>query len=312
MFGGLFGKKKRSAADSAPEHLSPALTATILGIVGTRSIPTMPAAAQKAFQLSANPKAEARDFIEVIESDEALAARVIKIANSVYFDRGKASKTIEDSVVVIGINELRNLLSATTLSEIFPSSHRARAQMWENDIATAVIAKALAQMLLPSQTEVAFLGGLMHDIGKLLLLQRTGAEYQKVLEQVERSGSTFSDAEAQIFPFDHTEVGQLIAERWNFSPELISIIRWHHQPWAQLTRTSGPNLPLIVRAADTIAHALGLGHPRGFARFKENCNNELSSVWTHLHIPETSAREQLDRLQRAYETERDLYAGGRN
>ena len=312
MLGGLFGKKKSAAGDFAPEHLSPALTSTILGVVGGRSIPTMPAAAQKAFQLSTNPKAEARDFIEVIESDEALAARVIKIANSVYFDRGKASKTIEDSVVVIGINELRNLLSATTLSEIFPSSHRARSQLWENDIGTAVIAKSLAQMLLPSQTEVAFLGGLMHDIGKLLLLQRSGGEYQKVLEQVERSGANFCEAEAQSFPFDHTEVGQLIAERWNFSPELVAIIRWHHQPWATLSRSGVVGLPLIVRAADTIAHALGIGHPRGFARFKENCVNELGAVWTHLRIPASSAREHLDRFQRAYESERDLYAGGRS
>jgi len=312
MLGGLFGKKKRSAGDSGPEHLSPALTSTILGVVGGRSIPTMPAAAQKAFQLSTNPKAEARDFIEVIESDEALAARVIKIANSVYFDRGKASKTIEDSVVVIGINELRNLLSATTLSEIFPSSHRARSQMWENDIGTAVIAKTLAQMYLPSQTEVAFLGGLMHDIGKLLLLQRSGGEYQKVLDLVERTGCTFCDAEAQSFPFDHTEVGQLIGERWNFSPELISIIRWHHQPWATLIKGGAIGLPLIVRAADTIAHALGIGHPRGFARFKENALKDLGDVWSNLRIPEGSAREHLDRFQRAYDSERDLYAGGRS
>lgn len=311
MFGGLFGKKKSTVGNHAPERLSPAITSTILGVVGTRSIPTMPAAAQKAFQLSTNPKAEARDFIEVIESDEALAARVIKIANSVYFDRGKASKTIEDSVVVIGINELRNLLSATTLSEIFPTTHKARSQLWENDIATAVIAKSIAQMHLPSQTEVAFLGGLMHDIGKLLLLQRCGGDYQKVFEQVERSGQAFCEAEAQIYPFDHTEVGQLIGERWNFSPELISIIRWHHQPWDQLSK-SGISLPLIVRAADTIAHALGLGHPRGYAKLKEKNADELATVWTHLKVSESSSREMLERFQRAYDSERDLYAGGRN
>ena len=70
----------------------------------------MPGAAQKAFQLATDPNAEARDFIEVIESDEALSARVIKIANSVYFDRGNKSATIEASVTVIGIKRKGSII----------------------------------------------------------------------------------------------------------------------------------------------------------------------------------------------------------
>jgi HD-like signal output (HDOD) protein len=85
MFKGLFGKKSSPAASKGHKRLAPGISQAILGVVGARSIPTMASAAQKAFQLATNPKADARDFIEVIESDEGLSARVLKISNSVYF-----------------------------------------------------------------------------------------------------------------------------------------------------------------------------------------------------------------------------------
>ncbi len=93
MFWRTKEKKKPSEGFT---RLSGPIQDAINAAIGPKGIPTMPGAAQKAFQLSTDPNAEARDFIEVIESDEALSARVVKIANSVYFDRGKKSETIED------------------------------------------------------------------------------------------------------------------------------------------------------------------------------------------------------------------------
>ena len=147
----LFGKKKKPEAEGL-ESLSPAIREAILQAVGGRSIPSMPGAAQKAFELATDPNAEARDFVEVIKADESLSARIIKISNSVFFDRGHGgSKTIEDAVMVIGISELRGLLNAGALSDLFPSRHPARTQLWANDIATGIAARLLAQRLLPGK-----------------------------------------------------------------------------------------------------------------------------------------------------------------
>lgn len=114
----------------------------------------------------------------MIEVDEALAARVIKIANSVFFDRGNKSSSIEEAVLVIGLNELRNLLNANALSDIFRVGV-AREQLWAHDVAVALTSKQLAQRILPHQADSAFLAGLMHDIGKLLLLQRGALVHTK-------------------------------------------------------------------------------------------------------------------------------------
>ena len=307
MFG--FGKKKEKPVAKA-EKLSTGVVQSIYEVVGARGITVMPRAAQKAFQLSTDPNAEARDFIEVIESDEALSARVIKIANSVYFDRGHASKTIEDSVVVIGINELRCLLNATTLSEIFPSKHPYRAQLWANDVATGLISKHVANRISPQLGDSAFLAGLMHDIGKLLLLQRARDEYADLIDKVASSGKTFSEVELEQYPFDHTDVGQLIAERWKFGPELTAVISNHHSCAAEPVDANDSDvLTKIVYSADLIAHALGLGHPKQFTKFKNNSRERLDAAWKVLSVPKNEQRDFLNTCQKQFELEYDLYIG---
>ncbi len=311
MFTKFFGKGRAKAKAEAKPTLSPGIVSSILALVGAKGVPSMPGAAQKAFQLSTDPNAEARDFIEVIESDEALSARIIKIANSVFFERGKSSTTIEESVLVIGIEELRSLLNATTLSEIFPSRSPIRAQLWANDIATALISKKLAQRLLPEKADLAFLGGLMHDVGKLLLLQRAPEMYAKVIQIVEREGCTFSEAETQVFVCNHTEAGQLIAERWSFSTELLEIIRNHHDPFTSedYVATKPIRLSLIVKCADIIAHSLGLGHPKGFSRVKMRYEKDLQVAFDILRVSATKQKEVLADFQKTYESEYELYAG---
>jgi putative nucleotidyltransferase with HDIG domain len=308
MFGGLFGRGQEKATPQKKEQLAPAVATTILNVVGSKSIPPMPGAAQKAFQLATDPNAEARDFIEVIESDEALSARVIKIANSVYFDRGNKSATIEASVTVIGINELRCLLNATALAEIFPSKHPARPMLWANDIATALIARSLAQRLRPGKEDSAFLAGLMHDIGKLLLLQRSGEEYARVLKIVETEEKTFLEAEERRFPFTHTEVGQLIGERWNFSAELIDIIRNHHRAWTDEDFTTREvSLTAIVKAADIFAHALGLGHLKGFSKLRAGATAQLEDTWRAMKVEEIDRKGALENFEKTFALEFDLF-----
>lgn len=308
MFGKFFKSGKNNAPQGA-ERLSGAITDSIISVVGSRGIPPMPGAAQRAFQLSTDPNADARDFIEVIESDEALSARVIKIANSVFFDRGTPSTTIEQSVVVIGILELRCLLNATTLSEIFPSKHPARTHLWIHDIATAIIAKSLAQRLAPQHADEAFLGGLMHDIGKLLLVQRVPEYYAKVLTQVEQ-GKTFIEAEEEVWAFNHCQVGQLVAERWHFTPELAAIIGGHHAKFPDRRNNRDPfPLPLLVACADTIAHALGCGHPRGFTTVRARALEGLPAVWGALQTSIVEQqRNELTRLERLVASEMSLYS----
>jgi putative nucleotidyltransferase with HDIG domain len=268
----------------------------------------MPGAAQKAFQLATNPKADAKDFAEVIGSDEGLSARVIKIANSVYFERGKRSDTIEEAIAVIGTGELRSLLNATTLSEIFPSKEQLRTQLWENDLATAIIAKALAARVLPSCSELAFLGGLMHDVGKLLLLQRNPEAYRVIVKYSEERGVSSIEAEENTYPFNHTQVGALIGSRWNFSSDLIDIIAGHHLSWDECKILPRGTLVAIVKTANIASHALGYGHTRSSTKIANAAEEALSQGWAALGFSTTESATLKNDLARTYSLERELYA----
>ncbi len=306
----LFSKSKpKTVAKIEAEALSPGITQSIHSFLGPAGLPYLPSAAQKAFQLSINPNAEARDFVDVIKADEALSARIVKIANSVFFERGKKSETIEDCVQVIGTQELRNYLNVTALKGLFPSSHPLRAQFWANAVGTAIAAKILARRLFADKADQAFLGGLMHDLGKLLFLHRAHDIYEKVLEIVQRKGIDFYKAETEEFIFNHCELGQLIAERWNFSDDLKTVIRHHHQPWTveDLEGIDQPQLVHAVKAADIIAHALSLGHVEGLGKFASNQRAMLATVWKALKIPESDQQTILDEVKRTYEYESDLY-----
>ncbi|RMG43046.1 MAG: HDOD domain-containing protein [Candidatus Dadabacteria bacterium] len=308
MFKGFFKKRVTDKQEEPDISLSGGIESSVLRAVGPHSIPTMPAAAQKAFQLSTDPNAEARDFVEIIEADEAMSARILKIANSVFFDRGKPTDTIEDAVTLIGINELRCLLNATTLSDLFPSRHSARTQLWANDIATGLIARSLAENFIPEKAEVAFLAGLMHDIGKLLMLQRLEPDYVQIIRRAGQEGISFCEAEQDFFVFNHSEAGLLIAERWKFSRELKLAIAKHHNSWEELENESDM-IVRLVKAADLISHSLGLGHPSGFGAFRNNASDQINEIWERLSLNPADQRDMLHGFKRTFELEYDLYAG---
>lgn len=304
MLGRLFSDKSKVAGVQSVTPLSSGLRDSILNLVGANSIAAMPSSAQRAFQLATNPDAEARDFVELISSDEALSARIIKIANSVFFDRGSRSESIEECVNKIGINELRSLLTANTLADILPSRHSARSQLWANDLGTAISAKILCERILPAKAASAFLGGLMHDVGKLLLLQRRPDEYSQIMLLVQQKTNDFSLAEQELFAFDHTQVGQLIAEKWMFTPDITEIIRSHHQ--ASPSKTS---LPYLVQCANSISHSLGLGHSKGFGALRNAHTEKLPAMFEALEIQSNDAKDLVKHCQLSFESDRELYQG---
>lgn len=299
--GNLFKRqKKKEASPILTQSLSPSIEQSILNSVGARSIPPMSGTAQRAFQLSTSPQAQLDEFVDLIESDESLSARVLKIANSVYYDRGKKTETIPEAVVVIGMNELKSILSSSTLSDLFPSTYPERALLWSHDIAVAIAARTIAQQTNPSVASFVFLAGLMHDIGKLLLLQRCPDIYKEIIGTVERTGRPYIEVEAEAFPFDHTEVGLLIAQKWSFPSDISEIIRFHH---ASIEELKEQPQTLIIHTADLIAHALNLGREGKNSRLQDYAKEHLDSALSATGVDLTRKKDLLNEIQRNFDIE---------
>jgi HD-like signal output (HDOD) protein len=308
MWKKLFGGKSAEDEVQLPP-LTDGVRQAIFTSLGVKSLPAMPHAAQQAFQLATKPNAEAHDYIEVIEADEGLSAKTLKIANSVFYDRGGGSRTIADAVNVIGIAELRNLLNASALMNVFPLRHPLRSQLWAHDIATALTARLIAKTIAPHLADSAFLAGLMHDIGKLLLLQRHTESYAKLLKEGLSAGLESPLAEVNEYPFDHTHVGQLIGEQWRFTKELTMAIRCHHNDWSTF---SGISLAALIKASDILTHGLNLGAERDTALYRAVYEPLVEPTWEFLKISGALKATIAREAQRCFETEYELYSSWGN
>lgn len=304
----FFKRSTRKNQDQPEPSLPPTLRATVASFVSPQSIPPMPSAARAAFELSLDHEAETKDFVELLESDESLASRVMKIANSVYYDRGSSSRTLEESVVTIGVDELRALLQSTTLAQVFPSPSPIRAFVWQHDVATGLAARLLASEFGAGNRDLAFITGLMHDIGKLLMFHRFPEKYAQIVDTVTRHGISFQEAELEVFPFSHCETGVLVAEQWRFAPEMIAAIRDHHLPWED-ERIARHPLTRLTKTADILAHTVGAGHLPGFQAFRSGAEAELKTAWAEMKTSEARGSEIQREARRLIDNELDLYIG---
>ena len=302
---GIFGLGKKSSVKRTP----PAVANRLKNILGLRELESMPAQAARAFQLASDPKARSSDFVEVIESDEALSSRVIRIANSVYFFRGTTATDIEKAVANIGLDELRCLLSATMLRGMLQSKHKIRTQIWANSVSVAIGSRILASYTSEVSDSAAFLCGLVHDIGKLIIIRRNGSLYEKAVALASSGELSFVEAEEETFETNHVEVGQWVAEQWSF-PEVTKLaIVGHHKPWPTDPEHSGrhTSAAMIVRAADTMSHALGIGHPMGLKGFQQAAQEQLPNIYKMLGIQAETGESLLSNFKRQFDQESSLY-----
>ncbi len=303
---GLFGKLTGS---SRTKKTPPGVATRIKNILGIRELEAMPAQAARAFQLASDAHSRSSDFVEVIESDEVLSSRVIRIANSVYYFRGQTATDIEKAVANIGLNELRCLLSATMLRSMLRSKHKIRKQIWANSVSVAIASRILSSYTNTVSDSEAFLCGLVHDIGKLIMIRKNGALYEKVALKVASGEKDFVEAEEEVFETNHVEVGQWVAEHWRFPEITKQAISKHHFKWPveESERGKQTKIGSLVHAADTMAHALGIGHGAGFSGFKQAKEAELIKVWELFDIDASLGEDILKAFERQFNQEASLY-----
>lgn len=309
IFGQLFGGTKSSSqAVQTLSKTSRADEQRITETLGLRHLDSMPAQAAKAFQLSCDPKSTLDDFVKIIESDEVLSARIIKIANSVYFRRGDQAKDIANAVANIGLNELRCLLSATMLKSLLKGNSKFRNTIWANSVATAIATKQLAYYTNIPEGE-AFLCGLLHDVGKLVFLQKLPQKYEKIIQTYQNSSKESVIIEEESLDLTHVEIGKWLAEKWGFPESVRRAITFHHHRWPTLASEKGKatSPAMLVKCGDLIAHANRLGHSSTVSGLGSLAIEQRSEICTQLQISESELKNIESAVTRQFEAEFSLY-----
>jgi putative nucleotidyltransferase with HDIG domain len=217
--------------------LEQALLATVSGIteiIATRvkALPHFPENIIKVQEMLSDPKSEITDIAKKISVDPAMTADIIKLVNSASYMSKKKTDTISEAVKILGISGIKKLLYSYGSQKLLGNDTEEKKALWKHSHRTAYYAFNLAKNFCHDKNSVedVYLGGMLHDMGKIVLsavMADSDDRMELFRESKNISAFMFEDVRAGI---NHAEVGALVAEKWNFPENLVASIRYHHSP----------------------------------------------------------------------------------
>ncbi len=228
-------------------------------------ISTLPQIALRTLQLANDPKCTATDLANVIQSDPALAARVLRTVNSSSYGLRRSVTSLDHAVVLLGFREMRNLALTTHVASLFQETTGygcfSRRNLWVHMVSVAVVARHIAKICGTVAPEDAYLAGLLHDVGIILLDQTLHRPFCQVLDALEED-HVVADVENSILGFDHGALGQYALTTWGLPGAFADAAAHHHRPLA----CSSENRTLVstVALANSMCHRMGI-HSIGVA-----------------------------------------------
>jgi putative nucleotidyltransferase with HDIG domain len=243
-----------TAAEAEQEKLKDKILKSV------KELPPMPQVIIKTQEVISDSKADAKKIAEVIETDQSIATKVLKVANSAYFGMSGKISSISHASVVLGHKILEEIVTLAGAEGILagklPGYGYDSKDLWKHSLAVAFASKIIANSKNPELVKEAHMTGLIHDVGKIILdgyIVEKKAEIESFMEKEEK---TFFEAESQYLGFNHADIASDVCKKWNF-PESINIaIKHHHQPGG----SDGNELCYILHMADYVAILSGIGY----------------------------------------------------
>jgi putative nucleotidyltransferase with HDIG domain len=217
-------------------------------------LPSLPAVVMELLNTLDRDDVDVSVLAKKVALDQALTAKTLKLANSPIFATQVKVTTIQQAITLLGFKSVRTLITAAGVAGCFPNTQCSGFDFhtfWRHSVATAVCGKVLARHLHINQ-DYAFTAGLLHDIGRLVLVTCFPRSYAETIAYRAAHDCQLLEAERAVLGVDHVRAGQLLAEHWNFSETMQKGIAGHHDPEAP----GAGFLATIVHVADFIAHGL--------------------------------------------------------
>jgi HD-like signal output (HDOD) protein len=206
-----------------------------------------------------NADASVASLARIMAGDQALAAMVLKLANSAYYGYARKIESLPDAVVLLGFASVKNLAITASITRLLASDRdefgQFRRSIFDHSLCTAIGARVLGRARRISG-EKAFVAGLLHDLGLIVLVCYRKELFRQLVDTMEARQVGVHEVEEEILGFSHAELGALVAAEWKFPPGLCEALRYHHDPSQAVI---DPGLALAVHAGDWLAKRLEVG-----------------------------------------------------
>ena len=220
-------------------------------------VPPLPGSAMRVAALAQDLNASARAIADAIGSDPVLAARILRAANSPLYALERRVTALPVAVNALGNNAIHLLVAVYTASDTFNKKKKQSPTeriLWEHSLGVGLAARELSLTLGMRGSEEAFLCGLLHDIGKLLLLRYNADLYNEIGQRA--SEQQQFECEQETYGYTHAQVGALVARRWSLPEEIGYAINYHHQP---SEAEQFMFMARVIDIADQLANRAGIG-----------------------------------------------------
>ena len=228
-------------------------------LITADDLPTLPHVASRVLSVVGNPSSSAKDLQQVIEADQALSERLLRMSNSALFGGTKQVTNLRAAITRLGFNRVRNLVLIASTKDVYRKKDPLAAELWKHALAVGIATRLVGTEIgmRPGELDDLFLAGLFHDIGKVLINTQKPDRYQEVLQASLDQGQPMSIVEKEVFKFTHEEVGVMVVQKWGMPELLINPIRHHHT--VQESAAPDEKSVAMIATADLIANGLGFG-----------------------------------------------------
>lgn len=199
------------------------------------SLPSLPAVAARILELTQDPNVKLDDLAEMIQNDQALAAKILRTINSSYYGLRQSCGSIQRAIAMLGLSPVRSLVLGFSLVDTVGSSQGGAFDFiayWRRGLLTAMGARALAEAKKLSNADEAFLGGLLQDVGMVVLHRALGSQYESLMARSEGAHASLLAFEINELETHHADVGAMLTENWKMPRELTLCVRFHERPTA--------------------------------------------------------------------------------
>ena len=205
-------------------------------------IPTLPIVSQKIMLLLGDEDVSLSKVASLIERDQALAIKILKVANSAFYRTLSKVSSIDHALVILGIEEVKAILLAFSIHNFFSGGRDGnfdRVRFWKHSVVCSQIAKYLGRYFKLPHDDTLFLSGLIHDMGKVVLDKYFHEEFEEIVDYVATNGESFSKGEKKVLGITHYQIAAKLLQQWKFPEKVIMEVFYHHAPWHDKNYVNG-------------------------------------------------------------------------
>ena len=223
------------------------------------NLPSLPSITLEIIRMTDDPHINVNTLSKTIARDQTLATKIIKVANSPFFNYPKTISTIDFAITVLGFETVKEIVLSTSYIGYFKyykDSMFNTETFWTHLAVSTVVCREIAKAIKYPIIGESFVTGLIHDIGMFIMSQFFPKEFKMLLTEMEKGRTDILVLEQEIYGANHALIGSWLLKKWNFPPQLIEAVQFHHHPYAALKNKL---LPAILYYTEYLTATHGLG-----------------------------------------------------